>query len=90
MKDVCGIVFQRGTFEDFQRYIKCQKREDEHCKAKDLVFPNKCSFPPCNRCNQGIIIKFEKSPPIPLLGSIRLLNSRNFLLLYIYLALYYN
>ena len=53
MKDICGVAFQDGTLEDFQRYFKCRNMHFEKCNDKGLEFPSKCSVPPCNQC-QGV------------------------------------
>ncbi len=56
MKDICGIEYQDGTFQDFQRYFKCTNMQNELCNDKGLAFPSTCSVPPCNRCSsiQGV------------------------------------
>ena len=50
MRDVCGISFKVATFDDFHRYFKCQNMQPEVCNEQGLLFPNKCSIPPCNQC----------------------------------------
>ena len=56
MKNVTGVDFKDGTFEDFQRYFKCVNLPGNDCTDKIDKFPDQCSVPPCNKCNdkQGI------------------------------------
>ena len=53
MNDICGISFQNGTFEDFQRFFRCQNMKSPMCNDKGLQFPSTCSVPPCNQCSHN-------------------------------------
>ena len=51
---VCGVSPSKATRDDFQRYFKCKNTRENECNKNGLEFPQNCSVPPCNRCNQGI------------------------------------
>ena len=51
MNEICGITLKDATFEDFQRYIKCENYANSDCNEKGLRFPATCSTPPCDRCS---------------------------------------
>ena len=53
MNDICGVPFQNGSFEDFQRYFRCQNLEPTKCSKTGLQFPSTCTVEPCNQCSHS-------------------------------------
>ena len=50
ISEVTGVTVNEATYEDFQRYFKCQKVHRFECNDKGLPFPKRCSQPPCFWC----------------------------------------
>ena len=56
---VTGVTVKEATYEDFQRYFKCEKVHRFECYDKGLPFPKRCSYPPCHKCTNDNKSKYE-------------------------------
>ena len=65
MKNVIGVGYKQANIYDFVQFFKCNDRYADICSGTRLIsgifWPgNRCSNPPCNRCQSETTSKIKK------------------------------